>query len=254
LDSGNQAATDDRRKLVELHNVTVDLPVFSVSARSLRRSMLNLPVGGQLLKNRQEQVVVRALEGISFTLYEGDRLGLIGHNGSGKSTLLRTVGGIYAPSAGVAEVAGEVFTMLDVATGLDLEASGEENVRLMARYRGVSKKDALAALPEIEEFTELGSFFKLPVKTYSQGMLSRLVFGVATSFEPDVLLMDEWISAGDEHFVQKAEARMAKFVSAARVLILATHDHGIIRRWCNKVARMDGGRIVAFGTPEEVLD
>jgi ABC-type polysaccharide/polyol phosphate transport system ATPase subunit len=245
--------SSSRQRIVELHNVTVDLPVYSVSARSLRRSVLNLPVGGRLLKNSSEQVSVRALDGVSIDLYEGDRLGLLGHNGSGKTTMLRTIAGIYAPSSGVVRVSGEVSSVLEIGTGLDAEASGEENVRLLARYRGISKEQAMAALPEIAEFTGLGVFMKMPLKTYSQGMLSRLIFAVATSFAPDILVMDEWIATGDEAFITKAEERLLRFVAAARVLIIATHNPAIIARLCNKAALMEHGRIVSMGPVNHVL-
>jgi ABC-type polysaccharide/polyol phosphate transport system ATPase subunit len=239
-------------KLVELYSVTVDLPIYATSARSLRKTVLNASVGGRLMRDRHEHVVVRALDSVDLQLFEGDRLGLIGHNGSGKTTLLRTIGGIYAPSSGTALVAGEVSAMLDVGTGIDLEATGEENVRLLARYRGFTRQQALEILPEVAEFTGLGPYMQMPLKSYSQGMLSRLVFAVATSFQPDVLLMDEWITTGDELFVRKAEERLASFVSSARVTVLASHNHDIIRRFCNKVARMEAGKIVAYGTYDEV--
>lgn len=242
------------QRLVELHNVSLDLPVLTVSARSLRRTVLNRSVGGTLMRDENEHLVVRALENVSLNLYEGDRLGLVGHNGSGKTTLLRTIGGMYAPTKGIALVAGQVSAVLDVATGLDPEATGEENVRLLARYRGFTKEEARKAMPDIVEFTELGPFLQMPVKTYSAGMLSRLMFAVATSFRPDVLLLDEWITTGDEQFMVKAQARLENFVRSARVMVLATHNHDIIRRLCNKVGRMEGGRLVEFGTVEEVFD
>ena len=240
-------------KVIELNQVVVDLPVYNVDARSLRKNLVRLTTGGRLMQDSSAHVVVRALDRISLTAEEGDRIALVGHNGAGKSTLLRTIGGVYAPTAGRVEVRGNVSTVLDPSTGIDPEASGEENIRLLARYRNVRKADAEAAVEEIADFTELGQFLKLPVKTYSSGMLARLVFAVATSFQPDILVMDEWLGAGDAAFVQKAQDRMVEFVSRARVLVLASHSSDIVERFCNRAILLDAGRVKAMGSPTEIL-
>lgn len=240
-------------KIIELNQVVVDLPIYNVHALSLRKHLVRLTTGGKLMQDSGAHVVVRALDRIDLSLEDGDRLALVGHNGAGKSTLLRTIGGIYAPTSGRVVVNGTISTVMDPTTGIDLEASGEENIRLLARYRGIRRAETEAAVDEICEFTELGQFLKLPVKTYSSGMLARLVFAVATSFEPDILVMDEWLGAGDAAFVNKAQARIADFVSRARALVLASHSSDIVERFCNKVALMDAGRIKAIGTPAEIL-
>lgn len=239
--------------VVEFTNVTVDLPVYTVSARSLRRTILSLPAGGRMMRDKADRVVVRALDGVSFRLEEGDHLGLFGHNGSGKTTLLRTIAGVYAPSAGLVEVHGTISVALDVHGGMDMEATGEENVHLLARYRGFTGAEVRAAMPDIVEFSELGAYMKIPVKAYSAGMMARLSFSVATSFAPDILLMDEWLAAGDARFIQKAEERLRSFVSRSRALVLATHNTSILRAVCNKVAVFDKGKLVALGPTEEVL-
>ena len=239
--------------VVELHNVTIDLPVYTVSARSLRQTVLSLSTGGRIIARGDQKVAVRALDGVSFTLKDGDRLGLVGHNGSGKTTLLRAVAGIYTPTTGTLAVTGRVSSVLDVGTGLDLEGSGRENALILSRYRGIKRDEAIRSLPWIEEFTELGSYFEMPVRTYSAGMLARLAFAVATSVEPDILVMDEWLAAGDENFVAKAQARMESLVTRSRAMVLATHNKDIVRRLCNKVLLMEKGRVVAFGDTEEIL-
>jgi ABC-type polysaccharide/polyol phosphate transport system ATPase subunit len=240
-------------KLIELRGVTVDLPVYGASSRSIRRAVLNLSTGGRLMRDTHHHMVIRALDGVSFSMNDGDRLGLIGHNGSGKSTLLRVLAGIYPPSSGYLSVNGEISSVLDLAAGLDFEATGEENIRFLARYRGRSQRDVIDSMDEIADFSELGAYLQMPVKTYSQGMLARLIFATATSFKPEILVMDEWIAAGDAAFIAKAQARLESLVSSSRAFVLASHSHDIIGRFCNKVAVMDHGKLVAFGPTEEVM-
>lgn len=238
--------------LIEVRDLTVDLPIYSAHARSLRRSMMKLSTGGRLVRS-DDRIVVRAISGASFTLEGGDRLGLVGHNGSGKSTLLRTLAGIYTPTSGSMQIHGAVSAALDPTMGLEPEASGEANILALARYRGASRREAMAALPAIAELSELGPFLSLPVKSYSAGMVARLAFSVATSFEPDILLMDEWISAADHAFVNKARAHLQSYFARARAVVLATHDFGIIRQLCNKVLVLENGVPRALGSPADLL-
>jgi ABC-type polysaccharide/polyol phosphate transport system ATPase subunit len=239
--------------LVSLRAVTVDLPVYTVSSRSLRKSLISLSATGRIMKGVQNHVTVRALDNVWLELNEGDRLGLVGFNGAGKSTLLRTIAGIYAPTIGEVHVNGAVSAVLDPSTGLDMEATGEENIRILARYRGIHIDVAEAAVAEIADFTELGHFLKLPVKTYSSGMTARLVFAVATAFDADIVVMDEWIGAGDASFVTKAQARIEAFVQRARLMVLASHSHDIIERFCNRVVLMEAGKVKMQGTAAEVF-
>lgn len=238
-------------KTVELRNVTLDIPTLSVSARSIRKSLMNLSTGGRLMSDGQHRVHVRALEGVSLDLFEGDRLAVVGHNGSGKSSLLRAIAGIYAPREGLVQVFGEISAVLDPATGVEPEASGRENVRLLARLRGRGRADADAVIEAVAEFTGLGAFFDMPVKTYSPGMLARLAFAVGTCWRPDILLMDEWIAVADERFKAQAMARLADYVSSARTVVLATHDARIVRELCTKVLVLEQGRVASFGPVEE---
>ena len=239
--------------VLEAIQLTVDLPVFSVKTRSLRRRVMNVSTGGRIMRDSAERIYVRALHEVSFKLQEGERLGLVGHNGAGKSTLLRTLAGIYKPSQGQVIVNGTSSAALDVWMGLDGEASGEENVVSLARYRGQSRKAALEILPEVIEFSELGGFLDMPVKTYSAGMVARLTFAVATSFPSDVLFMDEWIGAVDHSFLGKAQDRLENYFSKARAVVIATHDHDILRRFCTKVLVLEGGRLKAIGSPHDII-
>ena len=238
-------------KPIQLIDLTVDLPVLSVQARSLRKTMMNLSTGGRLLKDGQHKVHVRALDQVTFTLDEGDRLGLVGHNGSGKSTLLRTLAGIYRPSAGHLAICGQVVSILDPATGLNPDASGRENIGLLGRYLGRSRREVEAACDQIAEFAGLGAFIDMPVKTYSAGMVARLAFAVGTNWKPDIVLMDEWIAVADESFKTAALGRLTSFMSTARCVVVASHDHHLLHRICNKVLVLEHGTVKHFGPIEQ---
>jgi lipopolysaccharide transport system ATP-binding protein len=184
---------------------------------------------------------VTALSGVNLELKAGDRLGLIGHNGSGKTTLLRALSGAYEPDEGLIEVRGRIAPLLDLGLGIDPTATGLENIRLRGRIAGLSAREIDARMDEIAEFTGLGPFLAMPVKTYSAGMQGRLAFAAATAVEADVLLMDEWIAVGDAEFQKIAHKRLLKLVERAGILVLATHEASLLKLYCNKVMRLDGG-------------
>jgi lipopolysaccharide transport system ATP-binding protein len=236
---------------VTLSSVTLDYALYSVRAKSLRNAVLNMAVGGKLMAAQNDITYVRALNGVSFRLSEGDRLGLVGHNGSGKTSLLKVLAGVYEPTSGVVDIQGTLSSMISMTTGLDPEATGLQNIRNLAMMQMMSKKEIERRLPQIVEFSELGAFIHMPYKTYSAGMMARLTFSVATSTDADVLIMDEWISAGDAEFRKKAQERMANFVGNASIVIIASHDPTTIDRVCNKVMVMEGGRPTFFGGKEE---
>lgn len=234
-------------KIVELQSVDLTYPIYSIKAQSLRNAIANLAVGGKLLKDGHDVIHVSALRNISFTLESGDRLGLIGHNGAGKTTLLKVLAGVYEPDRGTVSVNGRISSMIDVSLGLDHELTGRENLINMGRIRGFTTKQILEKTPEIIEFTDLGQYIDLPMKTYSAGMMTRLIFGVATSLDPEILLMDEWIGAGDKLFFDKATARLNDILTRSRVIVLASHNYALIRGMCNKVLVLNGGSQVYFG-------
>lgn len=246
----NISGKNTMHSLVKLDAVSLAYPVYSIRAQSIRNTIANLAVGGKLLKNGQDVVYVKALDKVSFELNDGDRLGIIGHNGAGKTTLLKTIAGVYEPDTGTIDVDGKISSMIDVAQGVDPELTGRENLINMGRIRGFSTKQLIEKTPEIMEFTELGPFIDLPLKTYSAGMVTRLIFGVATSFEPDILLMDEWIGAGDKLFFEKASQRLNDVLTRARVIILASHSWALISGFCNKLLVMNHGKQVYFGPIE----
>jgi lipopolysaccharide transport system ATP-binding protein len=233
--------------IVELQSVSLSYPIYSVRAQSLRNAIANLAVGGRILKDGHDIIHVSALNNVSFKLNDGDRLGIIGHNGAGKTTLLKVIAGVYEPDRGIVVCDGNISSMIDTNLGLDYALTGRENLINMGRIRGHSTKQLIQKTDEIVEFTELGAYIDLPIKTYSAGMVTRLIFGVATSLDPDILLMDEWIGAGDKGFFEKATLRLNDILHRSRVIVLASHNWGLISGLCNKLLVLDSGYQVYFG-------
>ncbi|MBO4794233.1 MAG: ABC transporter ATP-binding protein [Deltaproteobacteria bacterium] len=238
---------------IELSHAQVDFNIYNNAGRSLKRAFLNAATGGKIARSEQGYVTVRALDDISFTLEDGAKLGLIGHNGCGKSTLLRVLSGVYAPTGGSATIQGTTGSLIDINLGIDPEATGRENIYIRAGLLDVSKKDIDAYFDDIVQFCDLGQFIDLPLRTYSTGMQMRLAFAVSTLIRPDILLMDEWLSVGDETFKAKAEQRMSDIVSDVSILVIASHSRELIANVCNKVIWLEHGRIKAMGSPDEIL-
>jgi ABC-type polysaccharide/polyol phosphate transport system ATPase subunit len=199
-------------------------------------------------------VRVMALRDICLELEDGDRVGLVGPNGAGKSTLLRTIGGIYEPPQGTVTTIGKLATLLDLGLGIDLEMTGRENVYMRGIVLGMSRSDIHGKIQDIEQFAELGDSFDLPVRTYSGGMMVRLAFAISTSIEPEILLIDEAIGAGDHFFMKKAEERIQKIVSETKILILASHSLYVIQNFCNKCLLLREGRLARLGPVDEIME
>jgi lipopolysaccharide transport system ATP-binding protein len=225
---------------ISCRDVSLRFPVYGVDAKSLKKHLARVTVGGRL-GSTAGATEVTALSHLNLELKAGDRLGLIGHNGSGKTTLLRALSGAYEPDDGQIEVQGRIAALLDLGLGIDPSASGFDNIRLRGRIAGLSSREVESRMDEIAEFTGLGPFLAMPVKTYSAGMQARLAFAAATSVEADVLLMDEWIAVGDAEFQKLAHKRLLKLVERAGILVLASHDLDLLRLYCNKVVRLEGG-------------
>ncbi|SNT63928.1 lipopolysaccharide transport system ATP-binding protein [Tardiphaga sp. OK246] len=240
-------------QIMRLDNVQVSLPIYHAGSRSLKKSLLFRGSSGRISRDASDRITIEALRGISLSLQSGDRLALIGHNGAGKTTLLRVMAGIYEPDVGSISVRGRISPMFDIGLGIDTDLSGFDNIRIRGMILGMSPAEIEEHLPDIAEFTELGEYLEMPVRTYSSGMLMKLTFGIATCFEPEVLLMDEWILAGDAHFMVKAQRRIESFVRKANVMVLATHQMNVCREWCNLGLWLDQGIPKAFGPIEEVI-
>lgn len=237
---------------IELDKASLVYPIYGVNARSLKNQLINMAVGGRLSQEKG-MVEVEALKGISFSLQSGDRLGLIGHNGAGKTTLLKLLAKIYEPSQGSVKIQGNISCLFDIMMGLDLELTGYEYITLRGLILGLSKKEIKKIIPGIEEFADLGEFMKMPIKTYSSGMMVRLAFGIATSVTSDILLIDEVVNVGDAQFMGKAKARMSSLIHQSDILVLSTHDTRLIREFCNKALWLEKGQVKYYGDIEEVL-
>jgi ABC-2 type transport system ATP-binding protein/lipopolysaccharide transport system ATP-binding protein len=247
LDSSTAAAS------IAVENVCVSFPIYHGGSRSLKKSLLHRGSRGHIANDANDRIVVEALRNISLHFTVGDRIALLGANGAGKTTLLRVLAGIYEPDTGAVITSGRISPMFDIGLGIDLELSGRENIYLRALLLGLSSREIDERIDEIVAFTQLGDYLELPVRTYSSGMITRLTFAVATCFSPEILLMDEWILAGDQHFMVSAEQRIASFISNASILVLASHSKEICKRWCNKAVWLDGGQVKMIGAVEDTL-
>ena len=236
---------------INLENVVVDFPIVNASSKSLQLRLYQ-SLGGKLTSHHKT-VVVRALDGVDLALGDGDRLGIIGHNGSGKTTLLRVLAGVYLPGQGSATIEGSISSFTDLTLGMDPESTGWENIIFRCAFMGMSFREAKLRSPAIAEFSGLGEYLNLPTRTYSSGMFLRLAFAISTSVEPEILIMDEMISAGDSEFIEKAERRLREIVDKANILALASHDMKVIQKVCNKVVWLEHGTIKMFGPPERIV-
>jgi ABC-type polysaccharide/polyol phosphate transport system ATPase subunit len=220
---------------IVLEGVTIDFPIYG-SQRSWRRDLFGGTAGGLIRREDGDKghVVVRALDNLDLTISHGDRIGLIGRNGAGKSTLLRTLAGVYAPSCGRLQIAGHVSPLFNTAPGLDIDDTGSENIVTCGLFLGMTRDEIARKTKAIEEFSELGQYLSLPVRTYSAGMMMRLGFAIATSLDPEILLLDEGLSAGDARFTERMTHRVTALVERSSILVLASHADGLIKDMCNK--------------------
>jgi ABC-type polysaccharide/polyol phosphate transport system ATPase subunit len=198
-------------------------------------------------------VEVTALQDVNLHVHEGDRLGIIGHNGAGKSTLLKVLAGIYPPTSGRRTVEGRISSLFDIALGFEMEATGWENINYRGYLQGETPRSIRAKMGPIAEFSELGRFLDMPVRCYSAGMLVRLAFSIATAIEPEILLVDEVLAAGDMAFQAKARQRMQAMMSRARLIVMVSHEMASIAKLCDRVVWMDHGRVREEGPADEVI-
>lgn len=229
---------------IDVQNATIEYPVFNGTSMQLRNRIVEVSTGGIISRGTKDVLTIRALDDISFTIEDGEYVGLVGHNGAGKSTLLRTMAGIYTPISGTVDVTGNISTIFQLGAGVNRDLSGYENIVRMGMFMGASAAQARAFVPDVEDFSELGNFLSMPVHTYSDGMLTRLTFAVATAVRPDILLIDEALSAGDKEFQKKAQARIADIISSAKILVLASHSPELIELYCNRVLHFEHGKLV----------
>ena len=238
---------------LRLRNVCVEFPIYQGSSRSLKRALLATSTHGNLARDALDRINVRALTDVSVDIVNGDRVGLIGLNGAGKTTLLKVLAGVYEPSQGRFISSGNVSSLLDIQVGLNPDATGRENIVLRGMYMGIHPQEMRTRVDGVAEFTELGHYIDMPVRTYSAGMMVRLAFSISTCIPPDILIMDEWLTAGDAQFLDKAQRRVEEFVRGSSILVLASHSTQLVEQWCNRAILLHQGRLMTIGPVQEVV-
>ena len=187
--------------------------------------------------------LIKALDGLSLSIQNGERIGIVGPNGSGKTTLLRVLAGVLVPTSGTIEIQGSVVSMIDQGLGLDAQCTGIENIFRRGIFLNQSKYQMRKRVDEIIEFSGLGTRIRHPLYTYSSGMKARLAFSIATSVKPEILIIDEGIGAADEEFADRASIRLEAFLRDAGILVLASHSNQLIDTWCTRKVRIETGRV-----------
>ncbi|MGC7100330.1 ABC transporter ATP-binding protein [Amycolatopsis lurida] len=236
---------------IEVRNAYVDFPIFDAKTRSLKKKVIG-KVGGKIGTGSRIPII-EALRDVTISLSEGDRVGLVGHNGAGKSTLLRLLSGIYEPTRGSARVVGKVAPVFDLGVGMDPEISGLENIMIRGLFLGMTRKEMEKRVDDITEFTELGDFLQMPLRTYSTGMRVRLALGIVTSIDPEILILDEGIGAVDAAFMAKARDRLKDLVRRSGLLVFANHSDEFLAEFCDSAIWMDEGEVKQHGGLREVL-
>jgi ABC-type polysaccharide/polyol phosphate transport system ATPase subunit len=230
---------------IEIENLSVEFAILGQRSRSLKNRVISQATGGRIMAGANDIVRVRAIDDMTLSVKEGDRIGLVGHNGSGKSTLLRAIAGIFKPVSGRISVTGRIGTLLAPGAGLEPEATGIENIYLRGYLLGMSTEEIESRIDDIAEFCDLGDFLTLPMRTYSQGMQARLGFAISTSIENDILLVDEGIGAGDRDFQVKAQRRIESLFNRTPIVVLASHAQEVVKRFCNRLVQLEHGKIVS---------
>jgi ABC-type polysaccharide/polyol phosphate transport system ATPase subunit len=231
---------------LKLDNVSVTIPVLEHADRSLRASLIRRV--GATVSGSGRRPLINALRDVSLDLVPGSRLAIMGHNGAGKTTLLKVCSGIYEPSKGMISRSGSTASMTDFMMGLDPTLSGYENIYRRAAFMGLSNGEARSLVPEVETFSELGAFLNLPLRTYSTGMFVRLAFAISTSIQPDIMILDEMINAGDMSFMERSTERMERLISQAQILVFASHDLKLLERTCNQAIVLEKGSLGYAGS------
>ena len=239
---------------ITLKNVSLDFPVYDNISRSLTRAITaSIPIGGRIKRNKGERTSILALDDISISFEHGDRVALLGHNGAGKTTMLKLLAGFYEPTSGSILREGKVSALLDLMAGMDINMNGYDNILLCGMLHGFNRREVISRMDDIAEFSELGSYLDLPVRLYSQGMMLRLAFSICTSVDCDILLMDEWVGAGDQAFILKAKERLSEMIFRSSIVLFATHNPDVAKQLCNKAIFLEHGKMLKYGEIEHVM-
>jgi len=221
---------------IKFENVSVEIPIFHGEYFSLRTS---------LVKKNKKTLYINALNDINFSINSGETVGLYGPNGSGKTTLLRTMAGGYHPIKGNIKKYGFINNLIETGIAIDHESTGYDNIKNKLLFLGYPANLIEKMRSNIIEFSELGDAIYNPVRTYSTGMLMRLTFSIATSIPADILLLDEWLSVGDESFQSKAESRMKEITKEASIMVIASHNFDMLKNLCNRIFLLESGKLVS---------
>jgi len=235
--------------LISLQNAGLEFTVRRHGRVSLKEYLLS----GMFRRRADNQFIVKALHDVNLTVAEGERVGIIGHNGAGKSTLLKLMTGIYPPTSGTRIVNGHISALFDIALGFEMDATGWENMQYRGFLLGETPRSIRGKMQSIADFSELGRFLDIPVRYYSAGMLVRLAFSISTAIEPDILIVDEVLSAGDLEFQVKARTRMRELISSARAVIVVSHDLDSLRQVCDRLIWLDHGTVWMTGEASQVI-
>lgn len=235
---------------IHIENLSIKFRIYHDRSPSLKEYFANL-----FKKNSQSAYSdFYAVKNVSFEIRAGDRLGIVGHNGAGKSTILKALCRVYEPSDGKISVCGRIAPLLEIGAGFHPEFTGRENIYLNGSILGYSRQELKTIEPEVISFAELEEFIDTPVKYYSTGMYMRLAFSLATAMHPDILVLDEIFAGGDASFMAKAKARMYALIDKANIMVMVSHDHVLVKSLCNRVLWLDHGKVVADGTPDDVIE
>jgi ABC-type polysaccharide/polyol phosphate transport system ATPase subunit len=238
---------------LQLRHVGVEFPIYQGSSRSLKKILISGTTKGNLARDALDRINVRALSDVSFDIENGERFGIIGPNGAGKTTLLKVLAGIYKPTQGRIAISGRAMALINASVGLNTDATGRENIILRGMYMDIHPREMRRHIDAVADFTELGDYLDMPVRTYSSGMMVRLAFAISTCINPEILVLDEWLAAGDAQFLAKAQRRMEEFVAGSSIVVLASHSLDLVRQWCRRAIYLHQGVVRAIGPVEEIV-
>lgn len=238
--------SNEKQCFVQLQNICLDYNLYHDKTNSLKEFIVTRLSGKKYVNVRKE--TLRALNDINLNILQGDRVGIVGLNGAGKSTLLKVISGIFKPTSGRIDISGTIQPLIEVGAGFDPEFTGRENIYLNGYMLGFTKKELKAVEEQIIAFTELNEFIDVPIKYYSTGMSVRLAFTVATMVKPQILVFDEMLAAGDAAFINKAKQRLDELMTAAKIMVVVSHDLSFISSICNRLIVLDHGKIIFDGS------
>lgn len=237
-------------KKIFINSVSLDYPIFTNAKTSLRKEIVsNINIGGRFVSGNAENRTqyVKSLEDINLSILAGEKIALVGPNGAGKTTLLSIISGALEPTSGDIEINGKVTSMISQGLGVEEDATGKENIYLIGLTYGKKMSEIDSKIDQIISFSELDNFIDLPFSTYSSGMKTRLNFAILTSFLPDILVIDEWLTTGDKSFQNKAEQKIKEFINTDLTLIMATHSKDLAKKYCEKFIYLEKGKILESG-------